>query len=54
MIKSKVIIVVAFKNAESECFVADSYLIDSDVLTIYQGNIKRILRLDFIKAIYTL
>ncbi len=52
--KNKVIIVVVFKNAESECFVTDSYLIDSHLLTIIQGNIKRTLRLDVIKAIYTL
>lgn len=54
MTKNKVIIVVTFKNEESECFVADSYLIDSHLLTLIQGDIKCTLRLDLIKVIYKL
>ena len=52
--KNKVIIVVELKNEELECFVVDSYLLGLDVLTLKQGNNKRTIRLDLIKAIYTL
>lgn len=43
---------VEFKDNDSERFVTDSFSLDSGVLTIKQYNVKRTLRLDFIKSIY--
>ena len=45
-------IMVEFKDNDSERFVTDSFSLDSGVLTIKQYNVKRTLRLDFIKSIY--
>ena len=49
---NKVIIIVEFKELTYECFVTDSFSLDSGILTIKQDTVKRTLRLDFIKSIY--
>ena len=50
--KNNVRIIVEFKDSDCERFTTDSFTFDSGVLTIKQGNVKRTLRLDYIKLIY--
>lgn len=49
---NRVNIIVEFKDFDAECFVTDSFSLDSEVLIIKQDYGKRTLRLDYIKSIY--
>lgn len=50
----KVIIMLEFKDTDIETLIADSFSLDSGILTVKKDNIKRTLRLDLIKSIFIL
>lgn len=50
--KNNVRIIVEFKDSDCERFTTDKFSIESGVVTIKQdGEVKRTLRLDYIRAI---